>query len=67
MILSMVQNSVPMRFGVILYSSALIKHIEENKHHFHVAAEDDDFSAGDDISSLVYSFTYLFLIYFYIK
>ncbi|KAL0920817.1 hypothetical protein M5K25_009987 [Dendrobium thyrsiflorum] len=50
MILSMFQNSVPMRFGVILYSSKLIKHIEENKSHLPVAADDNE---GDDISSLI--------------
>ncbi|KAK8965056.1 UDP-glucose:glycoprotein glucosyltransferase [Platanthera guangdongensis] len=51
MIQSMFQKGVPMRFGVILYSSKLIKHIEEDKGHLPMSSEDDDFK--NDISSLI--------------
>ncbi|XP_020594123.1 UDP-glucose:glycoprotein glucosyltransferase-like [Phalaenopsis equestris] len=53
MVLSMYQNSVPMRFGVILYSSKLIKHIEESKSRLPIVAKNDDFNEWDDISSLI--------------
>lgn len=51
MIQSMFQNGVPMRFGVILYSSKLITQIEEDKGHFPMSSEDDDFK--NDISTLI--------------
>lgn len=53
MILSMYQNSVPMRFGVILYSSRLIKTIEDNGGKLSESALEDDSNSGEDISSLV--------------
>ncbi|KAG0448863.1 hypothetical protein HPP92_027626 [Vanilla planifolia] len=51
MILAMYQNSVPMRFGVILYSSKFVKHIENQVVLLRDA--EDDFKNGDDVSSLI--------------
>ncbi|ONK57353.1 uncharacterized protein A4U43_C10F19220 [Asparagus officinalis] len=50
MILSMYQSNVPMRFGVILYSSKLIKTIEEKGHNY---AVNNEAKNGEDISSLI--------------
>ncbi|KAL8061150.1 hypothetical protein ABFX02_02G069400 [Erythranthe guttata] len=49
-IISLFENNLPMRFGVILYSEKLVEKIEENDGELPVAHLKDD---QDDISSLV--------------
>lgn len=61
MILSLHQSSIPMRFGIILYSSKLVKIIEENGGHLPSSAVQDDKKRTEDVSSLVNcSFTFRF-------
>lgn len=53
-IMSLYRNKVPMRFGVILYSSKMIKKIEDNGGELPTfSAGKDDRLAEDDISSLI--------------
>lgn len=55
--MSLYRNKVPMRFGVILYSSKMIKKIEDNGGELPTfSAGKDDRVAEDDISSLVIFF-----------
>ncbi|KAG1353977.1 UDP-glucose:glycoprotein glucosyltransferase [Cocos nucifera] len=53
MIFSLYQNSVPMRFGVILYSSKLITSIKEKDSNLPMSSVDNDTKNGEDISSLI--------------
>nr|XP_010920353.1 UDP-glucose:glycoprotein glucosyltransferase [Elaeis guineensis] len=53
MILSLYQNSVPMRFGVILYSSKVIKSIKEKDSNLPMSSVNNDTKNGEDISSLI--------------
>lgn len=53
MILSMYQNSIPMRFGVILYSSKLIKTIEENGGKLPTTVIENESMTGEDVASLM--------------
>ncbi|KAL5787384.1 hypothetical protein ACOSP7_004333 [Xanthoceras sorbifolium] len=53
MITSLYENSVPMRFGVILYSANFIKKIEKSGGDLHASAAKDDSQVKDDISSLI--------------
>ncbi|KAJ8506506.1 hypothetical protein OPV22_007392 [Ensete ventricosum] len=53
MILSLHQSSIPMRFGIILYSSKLVKMIEENGGHLPSSAVQDDKKRTEDVSSLI--------------
>ncbi|URE03054.1 udp-glucose glycoprotein [Musa troglodytarum] len=53
LILSLHQSSIPMRFGVILYSSKLVKIIEENGGHLPSSAVQDDKKRTEDVSSLI--------------
>ncbi|KAF8411993.1 hypothetical protein HHK36_004552 [Tetracentron sinense] len=54
MIISMYENNFPMRFGVILYSSKLIKEIEKQGGEFpQFSAGENDSLMGEDISSLI--------------
>ncbi|CAL9044711.1 unnamed protein product [Musa banksii] len=53
MILSLHQSSIPMRFGIILYSSKLVKIIEENGGHLPSSAVQDDKKRTEDVSSLI--------------
>lgn len=54
MILSMYENNVPMRFGVLLYSSKMIKIIEANGGELPVSSTDEVLNENtDDISTLV--------------
>ncbi|XP_068649445.1 UDP-glucose:glycoprotein glucosyltransferase [Aristolochia californica] len=50
LIMSMYENNLPMRFGVILYSSRLIQKIEENGGELPIVSAEED---GKDISSLI--------------
>ena len=60
MILSLYENNLPMRFGLILYSSKFIK--KATIHGLHLSAKDIDGETEEDISSLVFSF---FIHFFY--
>lgn len=64
MIMSLYRNNVPMRFGVILYSSKMIKKIEDNGGELPIlSAGKNDRVAEDDLSSLViFSFMNLLLL-----
>ncbi|XP_072958522.1 UDP-glucose:glycoprotein glucosyltransferase [Typha angustifolia] len=53
MILSLYQNSVPMRFGVILYSSRLVDVIKENDGNLPSSSVGSHTKSGEDISSLI--------------
>ncbi|KAJ0970439.1 hypothetical protein J5N97_023316 [Dioscorea zingiberensis] len=53
MILSMYESSMPMRFGVLLYSSKLIKFIEESGKLPATSVTQDDHNSGEDVSSLI--------------
>ncbi|KAL3638178.1 hypothetical protein CASFOL_018048 [Castilleja foliolosa] len=50
MIISMYENNLPVRFGVILYSAKLVEKIEANDGELQVAESKDD---REDISSLI--------------
>ena len=50
MIISLYENNLPMRFGVILFSTKFIKTIEMNVGS---AAVENDSHIGEDLSSLV--------------
>lgn len=52
-LLSLYQSSVPMRFGVILYSSKLINIIEENGGKLPLSAVEDEIANPNDASSLI--------------
>lgn len=53
MITSFYENSFPMRFGVILYSTQLVKKIETSGGELHSSALENDSKTEDDKSSLV--------------
>ncbi|KAL4354673.1 hypothetical protein GQ457_06G002390 [Hibiscus cannabinus] len=53
MITSFYENSFPMRFGVILYSTELIKKIERSGGELHSSDFEHDSEIGDDKSSLI--------------
>lgn len=53
MILSMYLSSVPIRFGVLLYSSKLIKTVQENGGKYPTSAVKDETKNGEDISTLM--------------
>ena len=53
MIISFYENSFPMRFGVILYSTQFIKKIEMSGGELHSSALEHDDEIEDDKSSLV--------------
>ena len=52
MITSLYENNVPMRFGVILYSTKFVKQIEMTSGGIYSSAKEND-SQNEDISSLV--------------
>ncbi|KAL2460508.1 UDP-glucose:glycoprotein glucosyltransferase [Abeliophyllum distichum] len=51
MIISLFENNLPLRFGVIMYSAKLIEKIEANDGELPLAQLEDD--SGEDISSLI--------------
>ncbi|KAG5248502.1 UDP-glucose:glycoprotein glucosyltransferase [Salix suchowensis] len=51
MILSLYENNLPLRFGLILYSSKFIK--KATIHGLHLSAKDNDGETEEDISSLI--------------
>lgn len=53
MITSLYENSFPMRFGVILYSSKLIKQIENNGGEINTSSMEFDNLNEEDLSSLI--------------
>ncbi|XP_039137617.1 UDP-glucose:glycoprotein glucosyltransferase [Dioscorea cayenensis subsp. rotundata] len=53
MILSMYESSIPMRFGVLLYSSKMIKLIEEGRELPAASTMHDSQKVGEDISSSI--------------
>ena len=53
MITSFYENSFPVRFGVILYSTQFIKKIERSGGELHSSDLDNDDEIEDDKSSLV--------------
>ncbi|XVF67689.1 hypothetical protein PTKIN_Ptkin10aG0141700 [Pterospermum kingtungense] len=53
MITSFYENSFPMRFGVILYSTQFIKKIERSDGELHSSAMEHDSQIEDDKSSLI--------------
>lgn len=53
MIISLYENNLPMRFGVILYSTKLIQKIESNIDEIQLSSMEDDSQLEEDISSLV--------------
>lgn len=64
MIISLFENNLPMRFGVILYSTKLVEKIESNDGELPVAHLKDD---QEDISTLVKfkrldAFSYVFYL-----
>lgn len=71
MIISMYENNLPMRFGVILYSTTFIKMVEMSGGELQVSKAEDG-QVEEDISNLVFasfnSFVcflifYLFLVF----
>lgn len=65
MILSMYLSSVPMRFGVLLYSSKLIKTVQENGGKYPTSTVKDETKNGEDISTLVSS--YIIVVIYYLS
>lgn len=57
MLISLYENNFPMRFGVVLYSSKLIKHMETSS---------DDNKIEEDVSSSVISSLSFVILSFYI-
>ncbi|KAF3444470.1 hypothetical protein FNV43_RR14162 [Rhamnella rubrinervis] len=53
MIMSLFENNIPMRFGIILYSSKLIKQIEINGGRQYSSFVESDSRIEDDVSSLI--------------
>ena len=58
-ILSMYGESIPIRFGILLYSSKMIKCIEENGGGIDFSAN-SCYDSGDDVSTLVIYFHDIF-------
>lgn len=63
-ITSLYENNFPMRFGVILYSTKFVKHMELTGGGIYSSTKENDSQNEDDISSLVIfsffcSFSYL--------
>ena len=52
MVISLFENNLPMRFGVILYSANIIQKIEANGDELQRSLE-DDLKSEEDVSSLV--------------
>ena len=52
MILSMYENNLPMRFGVILYSTTFIKMVEMSGGELQVSKAEDG-QVGEDITTMV--------------
>ncbi|XP_059637407.1 UDP-glucose:glycoprotein glucosyltransferase-like [Cornus florida] len=52
MIISLYENSFPMRFGVILYSTKFIKKIESNSGELPLDPVKNDSGTEEDVSSL---------------
>ncbi|KAK6945622.1 Glucosyltransferase 24, catalytic domain [Dillenia turbinata] len=60
MIISLYENNLPMRFGIILYSTNLIEKIEMNGGELQFTMKESDSQDRDDISSLIISlFNYI--------
>lgn len=53
MIMSLYENNLPMRFGVILFSTKFIKTVETNGGEIPSASTDNHPDVGEDISSLI--------------
>ena len=53
MLTSLYENSFPMRFGVILYSSKLIKQVESSGGEVDCSSVENDNQNEEDLSSLV--------------
>ncbi|WOL04288.1 UDP-glucose:glycoprotein glucosyltransferase [Canna indica] len=58
-ILSLYQSSFPMRFGIVLYSSKLVKILEENSGHLPSSAVQDDNKRTDVSSLIIHLFLYI--------
>ncbi|XP_042473077.1 UDP-glucose:glycoprotein glucosyltransferase-like [Zingiber officinale] len=54
MVLSLYQSSIPMRFGIILYSSKLVKAINKNDGHLLTSLHND--KRAEDVSSFIIRF-----------
>lgn len=67
MIISLFENNLPMRFGVILYSTKLIQKIESNIDELQLSSMEDDSQLEEDISSLVIASSHstLFVPFFF--
>ncbi|XP_059660998.1 UDP-glucose:glycoprotein glucosyltransferase-like [Cornus florida] len=52
-IISLYENSFPMRFGVILYSTKFIKKIESNNGELPLDPVENDSGTEEDVSSLI--------------
>lgn len=53
MVMSLYENNIPMRFGIIMYSSKLIKKIETGGGGIYSSSMENDNQIEDDLSSLV--------------
>jgi len=60
MIISLYENNLPMRFGVILFSTKFINTIEKNGGEIPLAGIENANHVGEDISSLVMLLSILF-------
>lgn len=66
MIMSLFENNIPMRFGVLLYSTKFIEKVESNGGEFPFASTENDNQIGEDLSGLVLaSFSLVLLIFFF--
>ena len=67
-ITSLYENNFPMRFGVILYSTKFVKHMELTGGGIYSSVKENDSHNEDDISSLVIFsllFIFLFVLHFH--
>lgn len=62
MIISMYENNLPMRFGVLLYSTTFIKMVEMGGGELQVSRAEDG-QVGEDISTMVFPFVHSFLCF----
>ncbi|XP_015878960.3 UDP-glucose:glycoprotein glucosyltransferase isoform X1 [Ziziphus jujuba] len=53
MVMSLYENNIPMRFGIIMYSSKLIKKIETGGGGIYSSSMENDNQIEDDLSSLI--------------
>lgn len=53
MIISLYENNLPMRFGVILFSTKFIKTVETKGGEIPSASMENHAGVGEDVSSLV--------------